>query len=104
MRRNPCELQVDLFCNGMRLDPSVVRWGELPELRRTRAGLGSGLELVIAGEPPLNREVWVNVPVAEKFVRETPFLLCRGDGHEIVDCRDGERYAVRAPRDPEWYG
>ena len=87
----------------MRLDPSVVRWGDLPELRRTRAGLGSGLELVIAGEPPLNREVWVNVPVAEKFVRETPFLFCQGDGYEIVDCRDGERYTVRAPKDPEWY-
>ncbi|MHC4547388.1 MAG: radical SAM protein [Planctomycetota bacterium] len=105
MRRNPCELQIDLFCSGMRLDPSCELSRDARGLIRTRAGLGSGLEMVLAPAPPLHREVWVNVPVAESFATRSPYVLRRRDGgYEIVDDRTRETYAVRLPAEPAWYG
>ena len=46
MPLNPCELEIDLFCRGLRVPPHVSLEGARG-IRRTRAGLGSGLELVI---------------------------------------------------------
>ena len=43
---NPCELEIDLFCRGLRVPYDVMLEGARG-VRRTRAGLGSGLELVI---------------------------------------------------------
>jgi hypothetical protein len=59
---NPCELEIDLFCKGMRIDPSCALENDARFITRTRAGLGSGLELVIPGSI---KDVWVNVPVEE---------------------------------------
>ena len=62
--RNPALLKLDLYCKGIRVDDSclVQDDGGRPVLR-TRAGLGSGLELILPGG------LWTNVPVAESFVR-----------------------------------
>ena len=46
MRLNPCELEIDLFCHGLRV-PGTVSLEGARGVRRTRAGLGSGLELTI---------------------------------------------------------
>ena len=43
---NACELEIDLFCRGVRVPDDVMLEGARG-IRRTRAGLGSGLELVI---------------------------------------------------------
>lgn len=67
-------------------------------ITRTRAGLGSGLEIVIPGRP---KDIWMNVPVVERFARDSPFLL---EHETIVDTRNGDEYAVRIPPEPEWYG
>lgn len=95
MRLNPCELEIDLFCRGVAID------GDLPrDLSRTRAGLGSGLELVLPGAPPLHKDVWVNAPVTERFVQATPYVF---RGHDLLDVRSGETYPVRIPSEPSWY-
>ena len=68
---------------------------------RTRAGLGSGLELVLPGK---RKEIWLNVPVEEDFARRSPYLLARdGGGYYLRDEREGQRYAVRIPEEPAWY-
>jgi hypothetical protein len=55
---------------------------------RTRAGLGSGLELILPGG------LWTNVPVAEPFAQRSPYLLRRSAlGYEIA--RTNERVAPR---------
>jgi hypothetical protein len=95
MRLNPCELEIDLFCKGVAIGDELPRG-----LSRTRAGLGSGLELVLPGAPPLRKDVWVNAPVTERFVQETPYLY---RGHDLLDRRTGETYAVRVPSEPPWY-
>ena len=104
MPLNACELEIDLFCHGMRL-PLDVSLDGARGISRTRAGLGSGLEIAIPAAPLPKREIWVNVPVVEPFVRASPYLLT-GDpagGYAIVDERDGSRYPARLPREPAWY-
>lgn len=99
-RLNPCELEIDLFCKGTRVDPSIPP-EELPALHRTRAGLGSGLELILPG--PL-KNIWVNVPVEEPFAQSSPYLLTKTNGsfsllYEPADIV----YSVHVPPEPSWY-
>ena len=98
--RNPGYLKLDLFCRGARIDPScrVEEDGGRPVLR-TRAGLGSGLELVLPGN------LWVNVPVVEPFAKDSPYEVRPGDGPgRYAIFRDGRPCARArlAPR-PRWY-
>jgi hypothetical protein len=71
---NPCELEIDLFCKGMRVDPSCTLESDARFISRTRAGLGSGLELVIPGSI---KDIWVNVPVEEDFAQQSCYRLVR---------------------------
>jgi hypothetical protein len=100
---NACELEIDLFCRGLRVPDDVVLEGARG-IRRTRAGLGSGLELVIPTHTWLKPEIWMNAPVAEPFAARSPYVLRGGVGQfEIHDDRSGEPFAVRIPAQPVWY-
>ena len=104
MPLNACELEIDLFCQGMRV-PDTVSLEGARGVHRTRAGLGSGLEVVIPTGSRLKRAIWANVPVLERFVQQSPYVL-EGtplDGYRAVDERDGTRYAIELPREPGWY-
>src|SRR5450756_2957473 len=70
----PVELEVELFCLGMRIDESCHVDEDGRRISRTRAGLGSGLELVL---PSPRKKIWVNVPVVEAFAAKSPFLLMK---------------------------
>jgi hypothetical protein len=101
---NACELEIDLFCRGLRVADDDGREA-MRSVRRTRAGLGSGLELVIATGSWLKREIWVNVPVTEPFAQRSPYVLRAADGGlEVCDERSAARYPVRLARPPLWYG
>jgi hypothetical protein len=104
MPLNPCELEIDLFCNGLRI-PSGVSIDGGRAIASMRAGLGSGLELKIPTQSWIKPAIWMNVPVLERFVESSPFLLegSRSEGYRIADVRDGERYPVEIPRQPAWY-
>ena len=96
--RNACELEIDLFCHGLRIAPDAVLDGARG-ISRTRAGLGSGLEIVLPARSWLKDEIWMNAPVVESFAAESPFLLV-GDpaaGHAVIDERTSIRYPVRLP-------
>ncbi|MCI0342933.1 MAG: hypothetical protein L0216_17630 [Planctomycetales bacterium] len=120
-RLNPGELEIELFCRGLRLDPSCSLDEDGRPIARTRAGLGSGLELVIPG--PL-KDLWLNAPVAEKFAQASPYVLRRAaagpalsrsrpgaggpgnsesNGYEVVHEHEGRAYPVRLPPEPAWY-
>lgn len=102
MTLNACELKIDLFCRGIRVSPGVSLAGSR-SIARTRAGLGSGLEIALPA-PLAKHEIWVNVPVAESFAQASPYALTRsGARYAIVDDRDGTRYPIRLPREPAWY-
>ena len=97
----PVELEIELFCRGMRIDPSCHTGEDARRISRTRAGLGSGLEIIIPARP---KAVWVNVPVVEKFAQHSPLVLHRThDQYAIVDTRSGHEYRVQIPAEPAWY-
>jgi len=94
------ELEIELFCRGMRIDDSCVL-DDARRIARTRAGLGSGLEIVL---PDRRKPIWVNVPVVEPFAASSPFRLIGSPGnHRLLDERDAETYPVTIPREPAWY-
>jgi hypothetical protein len=100
-RRNPGELEIDLFCLGIRIDASTALAKDARAISRTRAGLGSGLELVIPGDL---KDLWLNVPVEEDFAAASPYLLVQdAAGYAVRDERNSETYRVRIPPEPAWY-
>src|SRR5262249_15399075 len=101
---NACELEIDLFCKGMRV-PGDVSLDGARNVARTRAGLGLGLEITLPTGSRLKDEIWVNVPVDEPFAAGSPYCLhgSPGDGYSILDERSSVRYAIHLPRAPRWY-
>jgi solute carrier family 13 (sodium-dependent dicarboxylate transporter), member 2/3/5 len=98
---SPVELEIELFCRGLRIDPTCHVEEDGRRLARTRAGLGSGLELVL---PAPRKPIWVNVPVVERFAAASPFQLIKDSkGYLVVDDRDGSAYRVAVPEEPAWY-
>lgn len=104
MLLNPCELEIDLFCKGLRV-PDEVSLEGARGISRTRAGLGSGLEIVIPGRRFVKAAIWANVPVVERFAQNSPYVLAESPeaGYRIHDERTDEWYAVSLPREPHWY-
>lgn len=96
--KNPGLLKLDLYCKGIRLDDScfVEEDGGRPILR-TRAGLGSGLEAVLPGE------LWTNIPVAEDFAKESPYLLKRVDQDYVIYRGSDAVAPIRLAGRPAWY-
>jgi hypothetical protein len=101
---NPCELEIDLMCRGLRVPADVDLTGARG-IQRTRAGLGSGLEITIPAPRWLKEAVWVNVPVAERFANQSPYRLLGSPaaGYQILDERSQARYDIAVPREPRWY-
>ncbi len=98
---SPVELEIELFCLGFRIAPATRTELEARRITRTRAGLGSGLEIVV---PSPRKEIWVNVPVEEPFATRSPLeLVARDGGWAVHDSRSGAHYAVRIPPEPAWY-
>jgi hypothetical protein len=104
MPLNACELEIDLFCRGLRVPPHVPLDG-VRGISRTRAGLGSGLEVIIPTDSWLKPDVWMNAPVVEAFAQESPYRLTwsAAAGYDVVDDRSAARYPVRLPAEPSWY-
>ncbi len=94
---NPSWLKLDLYCKGIRVDDScLVQDDGGRQILRTRAGLGSGLELILPGG------LWTNVPVAERFAQSSPYALKRGGGGYWIE-RSGTAVPVRLAPRPGWY-
>ncbi|MCX6544584.1 MAG: hypothetical protein NTV05_09235 [Acidobacteria bacterium] len=104
MPLNACELEIDLFCRGMRIPDDVSLEGARG-ISRTRAGLGSGLEIIIPTRTWLKPEVWANVPVVESFAKASPYVLggSPAGGYQLTNDDTGDCYPIRIPREPEWY-
>ncbi|HEX7485122.1 MAG TPA: radical SAM protein [Vicinamibacterales bacterium] len=104
MPLNACELEIDLFCRGLRV-PDDVPLDGARAISRTRAGLGSGLEIVIPGGSWLKDRIWVNVPVEESFAHQSPYVLegSPREGYRVRDDRSQTRYPIEIAPEPTWY-
>jgi hypothetical protein len=95
---NPAWLKLDLYCKGLRLDDSCyVEADGGRKILRTRAGLGSGLELILPGG------LWTNVPVTEPFAKQSPYTLHRVDGAYRLRHEGREVAPVALSPRPRWY-
>jgi hypothetical protein len=98
LRDNPALLKLDLYCEGLRLDESCyIEEDGGRRILRTRAGLGSGLELVLPGG------LWTNVPVTEPFAQRSPYTLHRAGGRYLLRWRGEAVAEVSLSPRPGWY-
>lgn len=98
LRSNPGLLKLDLYCKGLRLDDTCyVEEDGGRKILRTRAGLGSGLELILPGG------LWTNAPVTEPFAKSSPYVLHRRNGGYILRYQDQDVAPVTLSPRPEWY-
>ena len=98
LRANPALLKLDLYCKGARLDPSCLEDGGTGRgLIRTRAGLGSGLEVVLPGG------LWTNVPVLESFAQRSPYLVRRVDESVWLELAGDPIAPITLSPRPHWY-
>src|SRR4029077_20516015 len=93
-RGNPAYLKLDLYCRGLRLDESCyVEADGGRKILRTRAGLGSGLEMILPGG------LCTNVAGAEAVACSSPSSLHRSDQGYLLRWRGADLAPVRlSPR------
>lgn len=97
---NPAELEIDLFCKGIRIHSSCDLENDARDFSRTRAGLGSGLEIII----PAQHKIWMNVPVLEPFAVSSPYILTKVNSHyRLLHEESGHFYDIELPGEPRWY-
>jgi len=98
VRSNPALLKLDLYCKGARLDDSCfIEADGGRKVMRTRAGLGSGLEVILPGG------LWTNVPVAEPFAAASAYDICRRDGRYVLRYEKEDVATIQLSPRPEWY-
>ncbi|RPH54744.1 hypothetical protein EHM82_06425, partial [bacterium] len=98
LRSNPALLKLDLYCKGLRLDDScLVEEDGGRKILRTRAGLGSGLEVILPGN------LWTNVPVTERFAESSPYTLHRLKGQYLLRWNGRDVTTLTLSPRPDWY-
>jgi len=94
---NPGALKLELFCKGIKIDESVEPEKEGRALSKIRAGLGSGIEMILPDD------LYCNIPVIESFAKNSPFTLTKRDGRLLIN-RDGEELCeAHLAQKPLWY-
>jgi uncharacterized radical SAM superfamily protein len=97
--QNPGLLKLDLYCKGIRLSESCrVEEDGGREIMRTRAGLGSGLEVILPGG------LYTNIPVVEEFTGRSPYELLRENGAYVIHRDSAPIAQVKLAPRPGWYG
>ena len=98
LRTNPALLKLDLYCKGVRMDDSCfIEEDGGRKILRTRAGLGSGLELILPGG------LWTNVPVSESFAQRSSYTLHRESGRYRLRHGGASVADVTLSPRPGWY-
>lgn len=95
--KNPGLLKLDLYCKGIRIEEDALDSGDGRGIIRTRAGLGSGLEVI------LPEGLWTNIPVVEDFAENSPYTFHRENGNYLIKLENREVAKVKLSPKPPWY-
>lgn len=94
---NSSELKLELLCRGIRIDKTSDIEKDARPVLRTRGGLGSGLEAMLPGE------LYINIPIFEAFVKQTPYTLVKENGKYYVYSAGEMMSPIILPTRPEFY-
>lgn len=94
---NPARLKLELFCRGATIAPGCPLEQDTRPVKRTRGGLGSGVDAILPGG------VWVNIPVEEAFAQHSPYLIDYVGGKYCLRRGVEEICRLRLPPRPAWY-
>lgn len=97
VKKNPGLLKLELYCKGMRIDPSCNLEEDAAPILRTRGGLGSGLEAIL----PDN--LYTNIPVVEKFAFKSPYILKKTNGRYCIYRDDELITPIKLLKNPRFY-
>ena len=97
MDYSSAKLKLDLFCQGARVHKNCRLAMDTRPVKRTRGGLGSGLDAILPGE------VWVNIPIEEPFAKQSPFVIEKVAGHYSLWRGDAFVCKIKLPPRPDWY-
>ncbi|MBN2712164.1 MAG: hypothetical protein JXR97_06965 [Planctomycetes bacterium] len=91
------KLKLDLFCFGARVEANCFLNEDARMIKRTRGGLGSGLDAILPGD------VWVNIPVEEPFTKKSPYWIDKVSGKYSL-WRDTKKICdLKLPSKADWY-
>lgn len=96
MTPNPGLLKFDLAIRGARLGAGVADHADLRGLAAGRDYVARSLEVV------LPEDVWVNVPIGDRFTEASPYEL-RADGDDFAVISPEQRCEVRIVPPPRFY-
>ena len=97
MNPNPALLKFDLAIRGARLGPGVREHPDIAPAAEGHDYAARSLELVLA------EDVWVTVPIGDRFTAASPYEL-RAAGDTFVVDGHGHRDEVRIVPPPRFYG
>lgn len=97
MQPNPGLLKFDLAIRGARLSRELREHPEIAPLAAGRDHVARSLELV------LPEDVWVSVPIGDRFTAASPYEL-RAEGDAFVVDGHGQHCEVRIVPPPRFYG
>ncbi|OFV90186.1 MAG: hypothetical protein A3J75_00505 [Acidobacteria bacterium RBG_16_68_9] len=97
MPPNPTQLKLDLAIRGARLDASMRNRPDIVRVPWVRDYVARSIELV------LPEDIWVSVPIEERFTENSPYCL-GSEGDRFWVTSNGERCEVRVVPQPPYYG
>lgn len=90
-------LKLDLFCRGAKIGEGCDFDNDTRPIKRTRGGLGSGLDAI------LPNDVWVNIPVVEPFAQKSPYEIVKRSNRYLL-LKEGQVICeLKLPPHPLWY-
>lgn len=90
-------LKLELFCRGARIGDGCNFEKDTRPVKRTRGGLGSGLDAI------LPNDVWVNIPFVEPFAQTSPYEIVKRNSKYLL-LREGQPICeLGIPPHPSWY-
>lgn len=91
------KLKLDLFCRGARVGNNCTLAQDTRPVKRTRGGLGSGLDAILPGH------TWVNIPIEEPFATKSPYRIDKRDGIYSLWLESEKICPLVLPPKPTWY-
>lgn len=91
------KLKLQLLCKGARIPEEILTTPGIRPVLRTRAGLGSGIDVILPNGS------YVNIPVYEKFAQNSEFSIVKKGEKCFLNRNTSTLCGIKIPPRPKWY-